>query len=786
MAKLQRTLTEARLVTLVGPGGVGKTRLALRVAGDLIEAYADGLWLVELAPVSDPLLVSQAVAAALAVREQPGRALTATLADALRSRALMLVLDNCEHLVDACAQLCDALLGACPRLRVLATSRQPLGVSGETVSAVAPLDLPEPNTPVTLERLRQHAALQLFVERGSATAPSFRATEANASAIAQICSQLDGSPLAIELAAARLKLLSPEQIAERLGDRFRFLTTGNRQAPDRHQTLSAALDWSFRLLSSREQVLFRRLAVFAGGWTLSATEDVCAAPPLEAPEMLDLLGQLVDKSLVMTESHGREVRFRMLETIRQYALERLEEASETAVTQGRHRDWCLGLVTDTPPPGMYDPDQARRLAREQDNVRAALRWCIERGEAEAGLRLGVALAQLWYVRGNYAEGHARMLELLALPAASAATGLRTAMLNAAGHLAYCQGNLIMAQQLLEESIAISRPPQDDASLAVALPLLGHVVRYRGRLDQAVTLYAEAREINRRTGKRLQEAMTLALIAQALFELGDYAKVEALTRLSQPVFEELGHHWGLILSECMLGRLAATRGDHRTARARLERSLAQAHDLGVLQGMIWPPYFLAQHALDRGRASQAIGLYAASLRLAEACGDRIAVLHALEGLAAGLADEQPVSAVRLVGAAARLRSSLGAIPFPADRARLERVERLTRGRLAEVTWDAAHLSGAGLSWEHATQLALACATEVGEPRATNPSPLADLTPRELEVLRLVALAKTNREIAEALVLSAKTVDRHVSNILSKLAVSSRAGAIRIAFQTGLAC
>ena len=523
------------------------------------------------------------MAAALGVREQPGRELIATLADALHSRELVLLLDNCEHLVDVCAQLCEALLGACPRLRVLATSRQSLGVAGETILSVAPLELPERGASLTLDRLPGYAALRLFVERGSAIAPSFRATEDNAPAIAQVCRQLDGSPLAIELAAARLKLLTPEQIAERLGDRFRLLTAGNRQAPDRHQTLSAALDWSFRLLSSREQLLFRRLAVFAGGWTLSAAEDVCATPPLAASETLDLLGQLVDKSLVVSETHGAEVRFRMLETIRQYALERLEEAGETAAVLARHRDWCLRLVTDTPPPGMYDPEQARRLAREQDNLRAALRWSIEADEAEAGLRLGVALSQLWYVRGNYAEGHARMLELLGLPDASAATGLRAAMLNAAGHLAYCQGNLNTAHRLLEESIAISRTSYDDASLTVSLPLLAHVVRYRGHLDHAVTLYAEARDINRRMAKPLQEAMTEALMAQSLFELGDYAQVEALTQRTQPVFEEYEQRWGLILSECMLGRLAATRGDHQTAQLRLERCLALARELGVPRG-----------------------------------------------------------------------------------------------------------------------------------------------------------------------------------------------------------
>jgi predicted ATPase/class 3 adenylate cyclase len=361
MAEVKRLLAESRLLTLTGSGGCGKTRLALQVAADLLEEFPEGVWLVELAPLADPGLVPQAVASVLGLREEPGRSLTATLTDALRARSLLLVLDNCEHLLSACAQLVESLLHACPQLRVLASSREGLGIGGEQTYPVPSLSLPDPQRLPALDELQEYEAVRLFAERAGLSQPRFAVTAANAPSVVQVCRRLDGIPLAIELAAARMKALPVEKIAERLDDCFRLLTGGSRTALPRQQTLRALIDWSYNLLSEPERTLLRRVSVFAGGWTLEAAEAVCAgeaecagAPPgplpgIKAWEVIDLLTSLVEKSLVMYEEQGGEARYRLLETVRQYARDRLLETGEAAAVRGRHRDWCLALAERAEP-----------------------------------------------------------------------------------------------------------------------------------------------------------------------------------------------------------------------------------------------------------------------------------------------------------------------------------------------------------------------------------------------------------------------------------------------------
>ena len=392
-----RRLLEApggpRLLTLTGPGGVGKTRLALQAAREALErapaAYPEGVCLVDLAPVRDAGLVPQTVAAAVGVREEPDRELLATLTNALRPRRLLLVVDNCEHLVEACARLAEALLQACPGLRILATSRELLGVAGETARRVPSLRLPDPSRlrrPPPAEALRGYEAVRLFVDRAQAVQSSFRLTEQNAPAVARICAQLDGIPLAIELAAGRLPALSAEQLAARLEDRFRLLTGGSRTALPRHQTLRAAVDWSHALLREPERVVFRRLAVFAGGWTLEAAEAVCAGGAIEAPAVVDLLTQLVAKSLVLAEEHGGAVRYRLLETLRQYAHGQLDDAGEGPGVRARHLTWYLALA-ERAAPELRGPQQVAwldRLEAELDNVRVLLDWSTREGRRSGG------------------------------------------------------------------------------------------------------------------------------------------------------------------------------------------------------------------------------------------------------------------------------------------------------------------------------------------------------------------------------------------------------------------
>jgi predicted ATPase/DNA-binding CsgD family transcriptional regulator len=774
---------------LVGSGGIGKTRLALRVASDLVDIYPDGAWLVELAPVTDLLLVPLTVAATLGVHEQPGRPMLVTLAEYLAARRLLLILDNCEHLVTASAGLSETLLRASPDLTILATSRQALGVEGETLLRVPSLSLPEDSSPPDLDRLAQFEAVRLFVDRASATAPHFRLSEPNVAVVADICRQLDGVPLAIELAATRLKLFGAEQLAARLDDRFRLLVGGSRTAATRHQTLRATLDWSYQLLSEPERTLLRRLAVFSGGWTLAAAEEVTSGADFDVNQVLELLEQLLDKSLVVVEDQGTKgLRFRFLETIRQYALERLDQAGEVVATRERHLSWCLQLATDVQPPGMHHPWHAAGSLQEQDNLRAALLWAIQQGYAEAGARVAVALAHIWYMRGHYSEGRARLAELLSLPGSMSAPDVRASALTSAGYLAYCEGDLKAGQGLLEESLRLWHALGNDERRAVCLQILGNVTRFRGDLHGARPLFEEASLINRRLGHHMREAMNLTLMAQVLFEEGNVTRAEALNDQSFSALQSAGPGWGTILTLCMFGRVAAAHGDHATARKRLEESLELGRTLGITRGVVWSLYFLAQHALAQGDARRARTTFAESLQLARQTGDHLATAFCIEGFVGSLAVTQPGRAIRLAEAADALREAVGSTRFPSDRERLDRWLDVAARGLGDAATTVARREGRAMTLDQAVAYALAGyerpATTDAARRLVGGS-FAGLTKREVEVLRLVALAQSNREIAASLVLSEKTVERHLSHIFVKLQVSSRSGATRVAVQAGIA-
>src|SRR5829696_434443 len=414
ISEVGRLLAEARLLTLTGPGGSGKTRLALAVASEVVEGYEDGAWLVELAPLSDPELVPEAVASVLGVREATGSPLLETLAEHLVSKSMLLVLDNCEHLIDASASLAEVLLRRCPNLSILATSREGLGITGEATFAVPPLSLPDPRRLPDPEMLPRYEATRLFVERVRAVKQDFSLTEGNAVAVAQVCYRLDGIPLAIELAAARARVLSVEQISSRLDDSFRLLT-GGRAVLARHRTLTATMDWSHELLSTEEKALFRGLSVFAGGWTLEAAEAVCNGEGLEREDLLDLLASLVDRSLVLVSERDGEVRYRLLEVVRQYAAEKLEVAGEAGPLGERHAKYYLALAEDAEPElrGARYGAWLGRLEAEHGNLRAALRWFLYRDEAELALRLAGALGEFWYLSGQVSEGRQWLEEALA-------------------------------------------------------------------------------------------------------------------------------------------------------------------------------------------------------------------------------------------------------------------------------------------------------------------------------------------------------------------------------------
>src|SRR5918998_4342554 len=498
LAEVKRLLEYNRFLTLTGSGGCGKTRLALAAARELVERFEDGVWLVELASLSDLALLPQAVASTLGVREQPGRSLIETLSDYLGSKKVLLVLDNCEHLIEACAELAEALLHSCPELRVLATSREAMGLTGEVDWPVPSLSLPDLRRLPDIGSLPRYESARLFVERTMAVKPTFALTEQNAPAVAQICYRLDGIPLAIELAAARAKVLSVEQIADRLDDSFGLLSAGGRATRPRQHTLHATMDWSHELLGREERILFRRLAVFSGGFSFEAAESVCIGEDVERDEVLGLLSRLVDKSLVVARAERGETRYRLLETIRQYGREKLEESGEEAEVGQRHAGYCLGFAEEAERE-LGGPDQARwltRLEAEHDNLRAALSWSLgEVGDAGLGARLTAALWSFWSTRGYVNEGR-KWLESAISRSEHAVTApptlARAKALNGAGVLAMVQDEVGAAKVHIEEGLSLYRELGDKEGIASSLVSLGSVA-WLGQRDDipVVDLVQEA-------------------------------------------------------------------------------------------------------------------------------------------------------------------------------------------------------------------------------------------------------------------------------------------------------
>jgi predicted ATPase len=486
------------------------------------------VWLAEFAPIAEPTLVPKMVATALGVPEQPGRELINTLVDALKRKALLLVLDNCEHLLAACRDLTATLLRNCPHVRILATSREELGVPGETLWRVPSLSIPEDilHLPPS-EELAVYDAVRLFVDRAAATTPEFAVTSENAPAVAQVCQRLDGMPLAIELAAARVKVLTVEQIAARLDDRFLLLTGGSRTLLPRQQTLRATLDWSYDLLSDQEQTLFRRLSVFAGGWTLEAAETVCAEGGIEASEILDLLTQLVDKSLVIVEAHRAETRYRLLETVRQYGRDRLVEAGESDRLRSGHLDFFLQQA-ETQAEALRDfgspaLDVSRqRMEKEYDNIRTALEWSWEKADKEATLRLVIALSPFWEMQGFWHEG--RKWSALALTEATKMPSpLRAEALHVAGLMASYQGNFEYAITRLEESMALRRELGDQERLISSLNALGFAIYRQGDYRRAVALFEESLGLIRELGDKAPLSRRLSLRKRTTYFLGIIAR-----------------------------------------------------------------------------------------------------------------------------------------------------------------------------------------------------------------------------------------------------------------------
>jgi predicted ATPase/class 3 adenylate cyclase/DNA-binding winged helix-turn-helix (wHTH) protein len=620
---------EVRLLTLTGPGGTGKTRLSLQVAADLLEDFANGVSFVPLAAIRDAALVASSIARTLGLQEKAGQWLLDSLREHLRDQQMLLVLDNFEQVV-AAAPLVTELLAACPRLKCLVTSREVLRLSGEHEFPVPPLDLPDPSHLPAAETVAQYGAVALFIQRALAVQPDFRVDNATAPAVAAICVRLDGLPLAIELAAARLKLLPPQAILARLGRRFELLRGGARDVPERHQTLRQAIAWSYDLLEAGERALFRRLAVFARGYTLEAAEAVCQAVhdavggPEPSPEVLDGVASLLDKSLLrQQEQASGEPRFHMLETIREYGLECLTASGEEPAARHAHADYFLALV-EVAEPALMGPDQATWLARleaEHDNLRAALRWAEESREAEIGWRLAGALCQFWLMRGHLREGQERLARLLGLPLPAPRTAARAKALTRAGHLADNLSDYAAAHAFFEESLAIRRALGDAGGIAAALNDLGWVAFHRNDYTAARMWSEESLAIWRELGDNKGIATSLNNLGFVAYVQGEYTATYTLFQESLALRRALGDKWGIAVALVLMGRTVHLQGDYRQATARLEEGRALFRELGAKQLFAYTSTYLGGVAHDQGNDERATALLEEGVTLFRDTGDR---------------------------------------------------------------------------------------------------------------------------------------------------------------------
>ncbi len=749
IGEVKQLLMTTRLLTLTGPGGAGKTRLSLEVANTVLEDFKDGVWLVELASLTDPQLVVQEVIVALGLREASGRSKLETLTEYLQNKNLLLVLDNCEHLILACAELVEQLLRVCPGVRILATSREALGINGETVWQIRPLSLPDLHPSRTIESLSQSEAVQLFVERAQAVQPAFHITTADAEAIAQIGHQLDGIPLAIELAAARVKVLSVPQISARLDNSLKLLTGGSRTANRRHQTLQAAIDWSYNLLTEPEQRLFRQLAVFANGFTLEAAEelvdDETEQNAVLPHTVLDVLSSLADKSLIVV-NHGQQVRYGILETIRQYAWEKLKDSGESDQIRQYHLAYYLQLAEEAAPKlkGAEPLTWLSTLETEHDNLRAAMTWSLESGATEEGLRLVIALGYFWYRGGYLSEGSEWYERMLSSNAETKLVHARAIL--GAGDLAFIQCNYQKALTLGERSLAMGRQLGDKRAIAASLGLIGRTFQWQGERDQAATLLQESLALFRELGDEWDVAQILIHLGDIQLRQGNYEQANTFLEASLNLLKKLGDKWRLALALGALGENFRRQGNYQQAESHFQQGLAIYQELNNTVDVLWILQALAISAVEQGQAKRAVHLWGAAESLREAA-------HA------------PLSSSYQSDYAPFLKSA--------------------RTALGEEAFTTAWSDGRSLTLEQAIALAKSVPEiEVSPQTAQKETQLSGLTSREVEILRLVATGLTDAQVAEKLTLSPRTVSKHLQSIYSKLHLPSRSAATRFAIDHGL--
>jgi len=706
-----------RLVTVTGPGGIGKTRLAVQVANGLVECFPGGTHFVPLSSLSDPGLIASVIVQTLGIREARGQSpleiLKENLQDSLRA-PMLLLLDNFEQLVQAAPTVAE-LLAMGPNLKIMVTSRAALHVYGEHEFPVPPLALPDSRSIPTVEVLSQYPAVALFLQRAVAAKPDFTLNRENAFAVTEICARLDGLPLAIELAAARVKVLSPSSMLTRLASRLHLLTGGARDLPQRQQTLRAAMDWSYDLLSAAEQKLFRRLSVFAGGCNLEGVEAVCDTKCDLDLDLLDGMASMVDKSLVQQVEQARgESRFVMLETIREYAVEKLEASGEEALTKRAHAAYCLVLAEEaTEQSGAEGAEWLERFAFEHDNFRAGLEWLTETGDAEWGLRLGAALFRFWEMREYLAEGRDSLGKLLKLAGAAGPTKARSRSLFAAGVLAGEQGDYASADALIKESLDISRQLHDKQGVAVSLNALAVLARDQGEVAVAHSLFEESLVLWKELGDEKAVARSLSNLANVVKLQGDYARARSLYSECLSIFRGLGDRTGVAWSTNYQGDVARDQGDSAAARTLYEQGLAIFRELDDRWGIAGTLADLGSLAGEQRNYPTAHSLYGESIKIFQELNHKRGIARLLECFACSAAAQfQAERSLRLAGAAAALRQNIGAPLTPAEQVKLEASLGPARQAMTNTAGATAWLEGWGLSAEKAIE-------EVLTPEAASP-------------------------------------------------------------------
>jgi predicted ATPase/class 3 adenylate cyclase/DNA-binding CsgD family transcriptional regulator len=821
---------EVRLLTLTGPGGTGKTRLGLQVAAELSEVFSDGVFFVNLAPLSDPELVVPTIAQVLGLKEAAGQPLLDLVSAWLREKELLLLLDNFEQVVVAAFEV-SALLARCPQLNVLVTSRAVLHLSGEHEFPVPPLSMPDPNHLPDLETLSQYESVALFIARAQAVKPDFQVTNANAPAVAEICVRLDGLPLAIELAAARIKILPPQALLARLDQRFTLLTSGARDVPARQQTLRNTIAWSYELLDANEQWLFRRLSVFVGGATLEAIAALYTTLGNEPGLVLDDIALLIDKSLLQqSEQEAEEPRFVMLETIREYGREALTAHGEVEATRQAHAVSYLALAeaAELEWEGPQESVWFVRLEREHDNLRAVMKWLLERREAEMSLRLGAALWWFWQERNAYHEGWI-FLEQALEGSEEVASPVRAKALLAAGNMAGYAGHSEQGEVLCQESLALFRAIGDAKGMGIALFNLAMVAEWSCDFAAARSRYEESMVLSREVGNTNLVAWALDGLAQVAIFQGEFARARLLLKESLALFGELGYHTGIahslfwsaralfsqgdlagaraVTEESLalfreigtktaeayvvplLGEITFYQGDTTTARLLFEKTCAFYREVGNKEQIAGTLSQLAKVIAAQGDLAEARAFYEESLNRGKEVNSNefiMDVTPALEGLAAVVAAQgDPTWAARLWATAEAQRETYSLPLEPIYRADYEQAVAAARTQLGEQSFAAAWAEGRSMTPEQTLAVRGAVTVPV-QPQATRsvkslPTYPDGLTAREVEVLRLVAQGLSNAEIAERLIISLLTVKAHMRSLYNKLGISSRSAATRYAIE-----